>query len=135
VRVDLPLVFNYFSAYPHEIRGGPCKNITVLIKELLELHLLLWTHFSANVDNFIWYPRVECHSLDIAFSLNCFLEFYRGLLLGQRLCLLMLLCVFSYEMHIFVARGEATLDVSGFFLTLEYCYDVEGGWDLEAGVP
>jgi hypothetical protein len=48
------------------------KNIIVLIKELQELCLLLQTHFSANIDSFIWYPGVECHSPEITFDLNCF---------------------------------------------------------------
>jgi hypothetical protein len=37
--------------------------------------------------------------------------------------------------HIFVARGEAMLDISGFLLTAEYYYYTESGWDLEAEVP
>jgi hypothetical protein len=38
-------------------------------------------------------------------------------------------------MHIFVARGEITLDTSSFFLTIEYRYYVKGGRDHDAEVP
>jgi hypothetical protein len=58
VRIDLQLVLDYLSAYPYEIEGGPRKNITILVKELLELHLLLWTHFSAKAGGSIQYHRV-----------------------------------------------------------------------------
>jgi hypothetical protein len=37
--------------------------------------------------------------------------------------------------HIFVARGETTLDVSGFLLTAKNFYYAEGCWDLEIEVP
>jgi hypothetical protein len=88
--------------------------------------LVLWAHFYVDADSFVWYPRVERHPFEVAFNLYCFLEFCRGLLLGQR-CLLMLLSVFPQEMHVFVAQSETTLDISGFLLTTEYCFYVEGG--------
>jgi hypothetical protein len=135
VQVDLQLVFNYFSTYAYMIGGGPSKNITILVKELQELCLLLWTHFSADRDGFIRYPGVECYSLEITFGLHCDFEFCRSLLLGWRLYMLMLLCVFPCEMHVFVAQGEATHGVSGFLLTAKYYYYAEGGWDLEVQVP
>jgi hypothetical protein len=55
------------------------KDITILIKELQELCLLLWAHFSANADELIQYSRVECHSLEITFDFNCLFEFCRHL--------------------------------------------------------
>jgi hypothetical protein len=54
--IHLQLVLNYLSAYPHEIGGGPCENIAILVKELQKLRLLLWTHFGAEADGFIGYP-------------------------------------------------------------------------------
>jgi hypothetical protein len=39
------------------------------------------------------------------------------------------------KMHIFVAQGETTLDVSGFLLTAKNYYYVESYWDFEAEVP
>jgi hypothetical protein len=72
-------------------------------------------------------PDVKCYSLEITFDLDCFFEFYLSLLLGRRLYLLMLLCVISYEMHVLVAQGEATLNVSSFLLTVKYCYYAKGG--------
>jgi hypothetical protein len=94
VQVDLQLVFNYFSAYSYKIGGDPSKNINVLVKELQELRLLLWTLFGVDRDGFIQYPRVECYSLEITYGLHCFFEFCRSLLLGWRLYMLMILCVF-----------------------------------------
>jgi hypothetical protein len=74
IRIDLQLVFDYLFAYPHETGGGLCEDIIVLVKELQETCLLLWTHFSAKADSHVRYSRVEYHFLEITFILDCFFE-------------------------------------------------------------
>jgi hypothetical protein len=66
---------------------------------------------------------------------SSFFEFCGNFLLGRRLNLLMLVCIFPQEMHIFVPRGKTALDASCFFLTAEYSYYAEGGWDFKVEVP
>jgi hypothetical protein len=50
-RIDLQLVFNYFSTHPDKIAGGLGKEIIVLVEELQELRLLSQTHVGANAND------------------------------------------------------------------------------------
>jgi hypothetical protein len=38
--------------------------------------LLFQAHFGADADSSVWYSRVECYSIEVAFGFNCFFEFY-----------------------------------------------------------
>jgi hypothetical protein len=57
--IDLQFVFDYFSADPYQVGGGPSKNFTVLVQELQQLHLLMWAYLSSDAHSLDWYSWVE----------------------------------------------------------------------------
>jgi hypothetical protein len=93
-QVDLKLVLDYLSAYPHKVKGGPCKNIAIFVEERQELCMFFWTYLSVEADGSVRYPRAKCNFLEITLGFNGFFEFYRSFLLDGVFCLLILFCLF-----------------------------------------